>query len=244
MKNWYNSQARDIWTRHAAAHAALPGMSLVPMQRPEFVLEPELLFVGMNPSFASRLKKCPMRYRFVWRPVFTDEELSELEAHEHMSRQNYAVYFRPLERFAHDVGVDAKQVEHLDLLPLRHTSQAEVVSSYWGKAGRAHVVVEECFALFEEALLRLKPQIVVVANAEASRKIRDRLDLATRDGGRSHYWTEMEETTLFLSGMLTGQRALDEFSRARLAAEVRDQVRQRRAHHPQCAHTSFQVLSA
>ncbi|MBW8832681.1 MAG: hypothetical protein JF606_25440 [Burkholderiales bacterium] len=42
------------------------------------------------------------------------------------------------------------------------------------------------------------------------------LPLRTPDEGRSYRWTELPDVPIFLSGMLSGQRALDNYSKARL----------------------------
>jgi len=51
--------------------------------------------------------------------------------------------------------------------------------------------------------------------------VRDGLGLTTKDRGRTYRWVELPGVPIFLTSMLSGQRALDVFSRARLAADVR-----------------------
>lgn len=222
MHEQYNRRAREIWTKHAEAHKELPGMSLFPMQRPIFELHPDLLFVGMNPSFNIRYRT-GRAHHLSWRATISEQLLAQFAAEEAEARENYKVFFGPLDRFAASVG--SKRPEHLDLLPLRHTSQAEVVHEHWDKHGNPNKVIEACFALFTETLLILNPKVVVVANAGASRQVIKLLKLESTARGRFHRWEKLPQTSFFLSGMLSGQRALDEFSKDRLAADVHAMLR-------------------
>lgn len=217
MHHQYNKAARDIWHRFAGDHRTLPGMTLFPMQRHAFAEEPHLLLVGMNPSFAFRARDT-MRRHLKWRdaPESVIQQFTEEEA---VAREQYRVFYGPQVRFKEAVG--AHTLEHLDLLPVRHTSQAEVVHAYWDKHGHPHAITQACFGLFKATLLALAPTVVVVANAEASRQVKKMLPLQPIEPGRRYGWPPMPQTTFFLSGMLSGQRALDEFSRARLEADVR-----------------------
>jgi hypothetical protein len=217
LHHQYNKTARDIWHRFAGDYRTHPGMTLFPMQRHAFAAKPDLLLVGMNPSFAFRARDI-MRRHLRWRdaPESVIQQFTEEEA---AAREHYRVFYGPQLRFKEAVA--AHTLEHLDLLPIRHTSQAEVVHAYWDKQGHPHAITQACFELFKETLLALAPTVVVVANAEASRQVRRILPLQPVKVGRDYGWPAMPHTTFFLSGMLSGQRALDEFSRARLEADVR-----------------------
>lgn len=75
----------------------------------------------------------------------------------------------------------------------------------------------EQFKRFEQMLALAKPKAVVVINALASRLYKKRRPLQF-DSARGHYLDNIGErgVPVFLSGMLTGGRALDVFSRERL----------------------------
>ena len=221
LHDWYNRRAREIWTDHFKKHDALPGMSLFPIQRPKFEDAPDLVMVGMNPSFVTRSRN-PDAPHLGWRP-FTDGLIEQFIVEEDAARTNYTVFYGRIDKFSEAAG--AESPEDLDLLPLRHTNQAEVLVGHWNKQGEPNEFVQECLLHFKEALRRMDPKVVVVANAAASRLVVRLLSLERRARGRFYSSLDMPRTTFFLSGMLSGQRALDEFSMDRLAADVRAVLR-------------------
>lgn len=221
MHDWYNEEARRIWSEHAEAGRSLPGMKLFPIQRPQFTPDADLVFVGMNPSFARESRR-ELHRRYAWNANAGAARIAALVEEEREARERYKIFYGRLAAFAEQAG--AERVEYLDLLPVRHTSQAEVVAAFWNKNGEASEVCKACLQLFELTLQKLRPKTVVVANAEASRRVRQLLALSSEDGGRTHRWAALPATAFFLSGMLTGQRALDEFSFIRLLGDVRESL--------------------
>jgi hypothetical protein len=105
---------------------------------------------------------------------------------------------------------------------MRHTEQKDVVKAYgdsFAKLKRKPFMLEQ-FDLFKFTMKAMRPSVVLVANAKASDIAYEGLKLTSPDRERSYRWSEMPDVPIFLSGMLSGQRALDTYSRARLALDV------------------------
>lgn len=150
---------------------------------------------------------------------------AESETH---AKDLYFKYFKPLELFRNSVG--ALSHCHLDVLLLRHTSQKELLKSFGEHFDqmKEHSFIKEQIQLFEWTLKAMSPRVVVVANAKASDVLVDALPLVTRDGGRMYGWSQLPDVPFFLSGMLSGQRALDRYSQKRLELDVATALRRGR----------------
>ncbi|RYZ83991.1 MAG: hypothetical protein EOP04_18885 [Proteobacteria bacterium] len=219
MPNQYNDAVLEIWKTHAEINRSLPGIALFPMQRADLKINPDLLFIGMNPSFSKGLQKSDAAPHYRWDSSMHQDKIDRLINFEREAQQNYKIFFEPLRLFSLSVRADV--FENLDLLPVRHTSQSEVISSYWNKKEEAIEITKLFLELFKTTLLRINPRSIIVANAGVSKKLIEILDLKSSDENRSYRWQLMKEVPFFLSGMLSGQRAIDKFSRDRLAADVR-----------------------
>lgn len=224
MPNQYNNIVINIWENLSEANKSLPGMHLFPMQRPDFIVNPDILFVGMNPSFSKTLQKNDVAAQYLWQANPDRAQIDNLIALENEAHEDYLIYFGALRRFAQ--SANANSFEHLDLLPIRHTNQKEVFARHWDSNREPNEIVKQSIDLFKSTVIELSPKTIVVANAGAARIIIKALQLDSYDEKRKYRWNELKETPFFLSSMLSGQRALDEFSRDRLVADVR------RALHP------------
>ncbi|CAM5796920.1 hypothetical protein [Rhizobacter fulvus] len=227
-----NAQAIAIWKAHADQHRTLPGMHLMPMVRGAFRIAPQLLIVGMNPSMvhdeepddssgltaAKPGRRVPDELR--WESTRDDAALkanvASLVAQEEKAPLEYPRYYKPLQDFAKEVGAEP---EYLDMFLMRHTRQSEVLSKHW-KAEVFAPPARELFDLFKQALKAISPRVVLIANAGASNIARKLLPLTTQDK-LVYRWDQMPNARFILSGMLSGQRALDTFSRERLAHDVK-----------------------
>jgi hypothetical protein len=188
----------------------------------KFSYEPRHSFCGNESIVLKIYTKKISALTYKWHKHASHQHLAHLVELEKEAQKNYKVYFGAIKNFASDSK--AENFEHLDLLPVRHTSQTEVVESFWGRQGDPLEITKECLEIFKETLLRINPKTIVVANAGAANKIIKLLDLQHQDNKRSYRWasgTSMSQTPFFLSGMLSGQRALDNFSKDRLIADVR-----------------------
>jgi len=215
-----NSDLEALWTdtfrNQSNAYAPLP------------YTDPKhdaIVFVGLNPSFSLQGWNALLPYAnspniepssfFGWpRPQGFDAELAdELEE---LARERYRFYAH------HKALAEALELpwEHIDLFAYRETDQSKakplVVDNE--SEGRLTSFGEAQFKLFEEVLCLAKPKAVIVVNALASQIYRCRRQ-PTFDSATGLYYDKTRTTPrfpVFFSGMLTGARALDRFSRDRL----------------------------
>jgi hypothetical protein len=218
MPNQYNAIVLEIWENNSEAQKSLPGMDLFPMQREDFIINPDILFVGMNPSFSKSLQNSQIVDTYNWRSNASQTHIDNLIQLEAEARESYLIYFGALRRFADSAR--AESFEHLDLLPIRHTNQKEIISEHWDASGEPNEIVNQCIDLFKKTILAISPKIIIVANAGAARKIIKALQLEHYDNKRKYRWNDLKHVPFFLSGMLSGQRTLDDFSKDRLIADV------------------------
>lgn len=226
-------EALRIWRVYAHQHPHAPGMALMPLLLDDYHIGVDILFVGMNPSFSQGAVRRIWANAengivegvnpFEWDAELDDDTLTrrvqDILRFEKTARAEYAPYFRPLQDFAGEAG--ARSHGHIDMFVVRHTTQADVHAAYGKRFAELVPIAKEQFQLFRHTLKAMAPKTVVIVNAGASHLAREGLGLKTEDRGRTYFWEELPGTQFFLSGMLSGQRALDVFSRARLTADVR-----------------------
>ncbi len=221
--NEFNNKAFRIWN----AYSDSVKHDRVPLTYPPLIKN-ALLFVGLNPSFslkayASFLKGTkfvnfdPVSF-FDWenRKNFDFEIAREIEEY---SKSNYS-YFSKFRRIAEDIGIPW---EHIDLFLIRETNQKRVLQFIYEKPGRLNNFAQEQILLAEEITAKIQPQIIVVANALASKIVFEAFGLKFNSRLGCHiYESEQRQIPVFLTSMLTGQRALDNFSFLRLQWHVRE----------------------
>lgn len=218
-------------------------MSRMPMLRPDFVMRPDILFVGVNPSFSEKAAtKFDEKHGYkgsviAWNANSTEDDLKArvklLVDAERTAQRDYRVYYAPFERFQHQVRKEGCRTEHLDVFLLRHTSQSDVKALLWKtpsfKRGttRAQRTLTsfgaDLFDVFLDTLHGLKPRTVLVANASAAGLVKELLSLETKDD-RIYRTFRAPHIAFFLSGMLGGRGPMDNYSKARLAADIRDEL--------------------
>jgi len=208
-------------------------MALMPLLLDDYHIGTDILFVGMNPSFSQgAVRRIWAKAEhgivegvnpFEWDAELDDDMLmrrvQDILQFEKTARAEYAPYFRPLQDFAGEAG--ARSHGHIDMFVVRHTTQADVHAAYGKRFAELIPIATAQFQLFQHTLKAMAPKTVVIVNAGASHLAREGLGLKTEDRGRTYFWEELPGTPFFLSGMLSGQRALDVFSRDRLTADVR-----------------------
>ena len=219
-----NSDLKALWSRFFPSNAKV----YAPMQ----YKEPQrgaLVFVGMNPSFSSAGWKSILRRStvpgldphafFQWpSPHDFDIELAhklEALAHEHYP------FFVPHRALAEVLEVDW---EHFDLFAYRETEQARMRTLALSSGNEIELTEfgQAQFELFEQLLLLAQPAAVIVINALASQVYLKKRSLVF-DSSAGYYRDSLTEGCcfpVFLSGMLTGARALDRFSKDRLFWQV------------------------
>lgn len=232
----YHQALREVWRACESSASALPGMGQMPYygQRPKCE-HLRLLFIGLNPSFRESVlskhwKACygaggpPYQAKNLqWLASRTDAQLDALEPVleqlDHYSRAHYRPYYGVLGDIANELG--ASTCWHaLDVFPMRVTAQADLVQAL-PKGAPLPGTAGQLFDAFGSLLIWMRPQLVLVVNAFASRLLVAQLPLSRTGEGSRYAWSQLPKTTFLLSGMLSGGRALDEFSRERLVAEAR-----------------------
>ncbi len=188
-----------------------------------------VLFVGLNPSFSSRgfrklLKDSPYEnikpeeyFKFtnmIKRKVNTIIEVEKLA----MERYDY---FTKLKMMAGDLGIFW---QHIDLFFERKTDQKSIKSEYIKKDNSLSDFAKEQFGISFETIKFINPKIIVVINALASDILKRELAQKIcfyENMGTYRLKLNKLQPIIFFSGMLSGQRALDNHSFERLRWHMR-----------------------
>ncbi len=239
LREYCTREALRIWREYAHQHPKAPGMGLMPLLLDNYQVGADIVFVGMNPSFAQGAVQRIWADAesgivegvnpFVWDTELDEDMLTrrveDILRFEKIARAEYAPYFRPLQEFAREAG--ASSHGHIDMFLVRHTTQSDVRAAYGERFDELTPLAKEQFELFRHTLKSVAPKTVVIVNAGASHLAQEGLGLRTANRGRTYLWRELPDVPFFLSGMLSGQRALDIYSRARLIADVRQALERR-----------------
>ena len=216
-----NREAFRIWEKYFSPDAAVR----VPLTYPP-LCPGALLFMGLNPSFTSRGYASFLKgTRFVnfdpdsffaWknRDSFDFSTAREIEE---FSKANYS-YFNKFKQMAQRLNV---QWEHIDLFLIRETNQKKVLPQIYTKSGRLNEFARDQILLAQKIISKIQPKALVVANALASKIVFETFHLTfDPELGCHRYEANRRQIPVFLTSMLTGQRALDNFSFQRLEWHV------------------------
>lgn len=219
-----NQQLRDLWIARLQANDWPPalGPARWPLQYP--AREPgQPLFVGLNPSHKT-----------------VDEELLGVRNPFSEDLRDSHRVASILHREESVLGVNGKSPHpyfgkfselvqsplwnHVDVLAVRHTKQAELKGALGiDDEGRFPPFVDNQIDIMLTLMDVLEPPVVVVVNALAANillyKLADQLKW-NETLGTYERQTEGRATPWLMSGMLTGQRALDNHSFKRLRWHV------------------------
>lgn len=191
-----------------------------------------MVFVGFNPSFSDtgwkelvgkwvadgRTWFDPTQL-FGWHKGMTPADFNaqlSLEVAD-FAKRHYD-YFAPFRSFAASVNLEW---EHLDLFAYQATKQEDAEKRLCIKKKDAATDLNEFSSrqmdLFRELLVLAQPRAIIVVNARASHLYFSRWRPAF-DSARGCYLDHLNAASVpvFFSGMLSGQRSLDVFSRDRL----------------------------
>jgi len=198
---------------------------LWPIQYPELAKQ-SVVFVGINPSEGTVVPR-----------VRDPRQLKD-------PRLAASVALRDRESFGLEVGIPCHRYfrlldelsppgwAHVDLFPVRERKQ-ERLRAILSLGGDLHPIAKEWLALTMSFLIALKPRLVVVVNALAARLVEHHARAAwslqfVEDGGWYAGTLPGVGVVPFLfSGMVTGQRALDRYSRDRLRWHISRALRVR-----------------
>lgn len=214
-----NTALRSLWqdTLPEDWPAGIP--RLWPLQYPE--LRPGgLVFVGLNPS-------CPRKADDL---VITDpnqlddlrraQELTQREARALGRVENDKMY-RYFTHFPR-LTPEGFHWEHVDMFAVRDRNQRRVKIAL-GLPDKWISFAERQFDIFLDLIRGLDPVAMVAVNALASELFLKRIPEITYLQDRGHHVFPLNGRSIpvLLSGMLTGQRALDRYSRCRLKWHIR-----------------------
>lgn len=218
-----NNALRTIWVEALDGGAWPSAMAkLWPLQYHQ-MLPGRILFIGLNPSESGDADLLRVR------SPHTEDLASQDRASQVRRRDERALglhgakrhrYFRQFHRFSED-----GQWNHIDLLAVRHTNQSELSGALSLGSDEAlsrefvRKQIEVCF----ELAAALTPPVVVVVNALAATLVRRHLGAALSfDSEVGHHGAQLGGSDIpwFFSGMLTGQRAIDNHSLERLVWHV------------------------
>lgn len=200
-----------------------------PMQYPTLHAD-RLLFVGFNPSFSVRALRTGDDATLINVGDLDDRDLIQqrIAAEAHWRRpESLYPYFVP---FA-DFGL---HWEHLDVFGVRERDQDKVRKALGLHEDRPwSPFAERQFEVFEDLLASLRPTGIVVVSPLGSTLLSKRWSQSGRLGFAEHAGNGLLEDgtrriPVFFASMLSGQRAMDRFSRARLIHEVRHVFAQER----------------
>lgn len=173
-----------------------------------------LLFIGFNPSFPSELQRREWIHPYDITRLDNIDEAQLIK--QEIETQDYLPYFKPLKKIAAKFELPWS---HFDVFMLRENSQTVATQAVYDINNNTFIPFgQKQFALFIEALQKSNPCVIVVINALASRIIKTHLPLKYNVVDGCYYASKDKniKAPFFLGGMLTGQRAVDVFSRERL----------------------------
>lgn len=184
-----------------------------------------ITFVGMNPSFNEKgLIKTIEQTKFKNLHVgeyfklangkFDIDISSQIDE---LSEEKYSTFFKQHRELAKHLQLNESDWNHIDLFQYRQTNQKEFLGKVLNRDETLNEFGKAQFNVFVKALKLTEPKLIVLANAKVGRIFKSILDpYFSKDIGT--YKVKVSGTALpvFLSGMLTGGRALDVFSRERL----------------------------
>jgi len=225
-----NAKAKALWEKYAAAEQ----IETMPMFYPK-LKSGAILFVGLNPSFSGKgdfyLKESDIGEKsiqevFRWAQI-SDEKILAATKAEYLFRSEYP-YYSEFQRIAGELN---SQWEHIDLFFYRETSQNELRQKLFQKVPdfkEDSLLIDNNFRPFFmdqlnlsiELMTELEPKLIVVVNALAANILYAKLGLKkTFDENSGAYSLVLKDGSccpILLASMLSGQRAMDTFSKERL----------------------------
>ena len=181
--------------------------------------ESPIWFFGMNPSLPRPLKE-------IFNPDndLTDNLIYDLKVEQEEMHGELQYFLKAIEFFENEVESPKSVVPIFhDLYPVRHTNQKEFVKFLEDNADFRKKLDEATKNLIDGIM----PDIIVIANAKASELMQkiffgeseaEKIKLKRKT--KCTYRLNGQKTEMIFSSMLSGQRALDTYSRSRLAREI------------------------
>jgi hypothetical protein len=185
--------------------------------------ESPVWFFGMNPSLPKTTNEFISQTSYI-----TDNLIVELKNEQEIMHKNHPYFEAAIKFFKENVGIPELEIPIFhDLYPVRHTKQKEFVQFLEHQENK-----DFCEKLDKETkklIDGIMPDIIVIANAKASKFIQKIFFGRTKENEHKFegitkltYELHGKKTDMIFSSMLSGQRALDTYSRSRLAREIRE----------------------
>jgi len=187
-----------------------------------------ILFIGINPSD----KGIPPNFKI----TNPDVSIEDVIKYENDALMNYS-YFAPLRDISKEIGLPFK---HIDLFFIRERKQLELKKLIGLRFinNREEVEINDIgnsqLEIFYELLKKLKPKVIVIVNATAShifhathKTYYEDSNVNWQDDRGYHIYKDEKRKLsipLFSSGMLSGGRALDIYSRQRLIWHIKKSI--------------------
>ena len=219
----YNERIAALWARMFQQAIAIQERPTIRMLPPCLCIpqsNPDVCVVGMNPSHSAKYlghqKSLAMEELVKLNPDARKKLMKEqIEAHKHHP------YFTAIKRFISSIDNNLA-VSFYDLFPIRHTQQSELLQFLDNPINTTllNELNNATFDFFQETESRM----ILICNAEASRRFRTIMSSVltpTNCKAEDRLKILHGSIPVFYSSMLSGQRALDEFSRERLASSIR-----------------------
>ena len=181
--------------------------------------ESPIWFFGMNPSLPRPLKE-------IFNPDndLTDNLIYDLKDEQEEMHGELQYFLKAIEFFENEVESPKSVVPIFhDLYPVRHTKQKEFVKFLEDNDDFCNSLDKATKNLIDGIM----PDIIVIANAKAS-ELMQKIFFGKSEAEKKKlkgktkrtYKFNGKKTDMIFSSMLSGQRALDTYSRSRLAREI------------------------
>lgn len=217
----------EIWKKYASTK----NLFHVPLVIPEKGLpdcslsDVDILFIGFNPSFSDKyhkkifqeipeLQNSSFTYNslFEWDGDVSEEQHSVLKFYEEYAFKNYSFFqhFKDLS--------NANNYSHLDPFIMRHTNQKAAKDLIFKKGIDLNEFGRAQFDLFIITIKKIRPKIIVICNALTSQILSKELFQKNDISSSMDIWDD--GIKIVYGSMVTGQRAMDLGSRARLKEQI------------------------
>ena len=184
-------------------------------------VESPIWFFGMNPSLPKPTNDFISQTSYI-----NDNLIDELKNEQVRMHENHPYFEAAIKFFKKDVGIQELEIPVFhDLYPVRHTKQKEFVQFIKHKENKEFR--EKLDEATKNLIDGIMPDIIVIANAKASELMQkiffgesEAEKIKLKGETKRTYRLNGKKTDMFFSSMLSGQRALDTYSRSRLAREI------------------------
>ncbi|MDA9991308.1 hypothetical protein N9E48_10950 [Paracoccaceae bacterium] len=209
----YNSQIISLWNTHQVPFSR-PLRELPPLLIPNSPPKNGIAIVGINPSFPKcdegSIEEGSAGLKF------HPKDLKEIQLKNH---ENLPYFTRILGTFE-KYNLKKNRLWFLDLFPIRHTNQKEVVRFMDRNPDFKKILL----ALFWKLISSQELSLIVVLNAKASDFVIQNGKNFNSSFHRSSSMMKAGGTPWVFSGMITGGGSMDKYSRERLFNEIRDNL--------------------